>query len=149
MAYDGQSLFHTSAAANIAALVLVALEKPDMRILNVADPTALTVAEIGGAIAGELGYGGHLLPVKANSEGIGHTPWSVPAPFVLDTRAAHTLGYAPATTYQRAIGTMCDWLRSRATEPWRELFPILASYPRDLFDYAAEDRFLSSALALD
>lgn len=145
LAYNGQSRFHTSATTNIAGLVLAALEKPGMRILNVADPAALTVAEIGVAIADKLGYRGQLLPVEGDSEGIGHTPWSVPAPFTLDTGAAQTLGYVPATTYEDAIGAACDWLVTAATPNWRECFPVLASYPGDLFDYSAEDEFLSRA----
>lgn len=50
------------------------------------------------------------------------------------------------TTYANAVGAMCDWLVEDAIRgDWKDRYPVLASYPRDLFDYAAEDRFLATA----
>jgi nucleoside-diphosphate-sugar epimerase len=145
LAYRGKRRFHTSAVANIAALVVVAAEAPGSRVLNIADPDPPTVAEIAGFAAHHLDYRGRIIglddptypPVN------GTTPWSVPRPFVLDCDAAGALGYSPVTAYADAIGATCDWLVADAGNgDWRDRYPVLASYPRDHFDYAAEDAFI-------
>ena len=150
LAYGGRSRFHTSSAANIAALVHVAAGSPGQRILNIADPEALPLSEIAGAIASACGFSGRLvaLPdVDAYPPAVGCTPWSVQRPFVLDMTAAMALGYRPQTGYPETVGPICDWL-VQATEgaDWRALFPVLASYPYDLFDYQAEDALLGAML---
>jgi nucleoside-diphosphate-sugar epimerase len=58
LAYRGSSRFHTCAAANIAALILTALKVPGTKVLNIADPTAPSVAEIAALIARHLRYEG-------------------------------------------------------------------------------------------
>ncbi|CCV03864.1 hypothetical protein MESS2_1140039 [Mesorhizobium metallidurans STM 2683] len=75
---------------------------------------------------------------------IGSTPWSVPAPFTLNTDAVAILGYTPVTTYQGSVGKTCDWLVAQSRHDWRTQFPILASYPRELFDYSTDDRLLAT-----
>lgn len=40
-----------------------------------------------------------------------------------------------------AVAETCDWLADEYGPDWKEKFPVLASYPRELFDYAGEDRF--------
>jgi nucleoside-diphosphate-sugar epimerase len=146
LAYRGRSRFHTSAVANIAALTRVAAETSGSRVLNIADPAVPTVADIAVLIVRQLGYNGRI--VEVDEQGyppqIGRTPWSTPRPFVVDCRAALSLGYSPRTTYADAIKPTCDWLAKNATnDNWMERFPVLASYPRNLFDYAAEDAFFS------
>jgi nucleoside-diphosphate-sugar epimerase len=146
LAYRGSSRFHTCAAANIAALVHTVLEVPGTRALNIADPTAPSVAEIAALIAGYLGYQGTIM--NGTDSGypptIGRSPWSVPRPFIVDTQAALDLGYVPATTYANAVPAMCDWLVETARAgDWRERFPGCARW-RDPFDYAAEDEFLGN-----
>ncbi|AOH85686.1 hypothetical protein AWL63_18820 [Sphingomonas panacis] len=154
LAYEGRSRFHTSSVLNIAELVRVALDRSSTRILNIADPVALSVAEVGSAIARHIGYAGRFVPVTSNTfpAKIGRTPWSVPRPFVLDNSAALALGFVPVTTYPEAVGAICDDLANvGASEGWQARFPILASYPYDLFDYSAEDAFFerpSSAFAV-
>ena len=150
LAYGGRSRFHTSSAANIAALVRVAAVSPGRRILNIADPEALPASEIGRAIASACGFSGRLvaLPdVDAYPPAVGFSPWSVQHPFVLDMTAATALGYRAETGYAETVGAICDWL-IEATEgaDWRALFPVLASYPHDLFDYQAEDALLGALL---
>jgi len=148
IAYKGASRFHTSAVANIAEATRVSLETLGTRVLNVADPTAPSVAEIAASIARHLGYSGHIIEIDRDEfpTKIGRTPWSVPRPFVLDVRAAVALGYLPVTTYAESVGTICDWLiEAAAGRDWREAFPVLASYPYDQFDYASEDDFLIAA----
>ena len=149
VAYRGQSRFHTSATANIASLIAVALDHPGTRIFNSADPVALNVAEIGAVIAKHMNYEGSILPLDIGNdnghEGIGDTPWSAPLPHVLNTDAASALGYKPATTYENAVGEVCDWLVATHGPDWRVDFPVLAGYPVDLFDYSAEDEYFASA----
>ncbi len=148
LAYGGESRFHTSTVANVAELTRVALNAPRTRILNIADPSAASVAEIAALIARHFSYavrivglGGDDFPPK-----IGRTPWSGPRPFTLDCTAAVALGYSPATTYAQSVGPTCDWLVEAATgRDWRALFPVLAGYSYDLFDYRAEDAFLATA----
>lgn len=142
VAYRGSSRFHTSAAANIAELTRVALAAPASRVLNIADPTALSVGQIGELIAKHMKYEGRIVGLGGDAfpAKLGRTPWSVPRPFVLDTSAAVALGYSPATTYSQSVGAICDELSDIASgEDWRARFPILASYPYDQFDYQSED----------
>jgi nucleoside-diphosphate-sugar epimerase len=144
LAYRGESRFHTSATVNIAALVRAVLERPETRILNAADPSAPTVAEIGRAIAKYLGYDCAFLPVDDDSYPpiMGVSPWAVPRPFIVDMSAASALGYVPVGAYEETAGHTCEWLKRVAPANWREKFPMLASYGWDLFDYPAEDAFL-------
>lgn len=146
LAYRGASRFQTTAAVNIAALILAAAEVPGDYVLNVADPDTPTVREIATAIARHLGYAGRITGIDDPSypPPIGRTPWSLPRPFVVDGRAARVLGYSPVTTYAGAVGTTCDGLVKEAGNGrWQERYPVLAAYPRDLFNYAAEDAFLA------
>jgi len=71
---------------------------------------------------------------------VGLSPWSVPRPFILNMQAAAALGYMPRTSYRQAVGPICDWLAGEDGEAWKATFPILASYPSPLFDYASEDK---------
>jgi hypothetical protein len=55
------------------------------------------------------------------------------------------LGYSPATTYADAVGATCHWLVSDiANGNWEDRYPALASYPRNHFDYEAEDAFFQT-----
>ena len=111
-------------------------------MLNIADPVALSVAEIGKAIGRRMGYAGTFRPLPGHAfpAALGRNPWSVPRPFVLDTRAAQAIGYVPVTTYPQIVGDVCDDLvRATGRGDWKAAFPILADYRYDLFDYAAED----------
>jgi len=147
LAYRGTSRFHTSSVANIAALTRVIVETPGSRVLNIADPSAPSVADIAAFIAQHLDYDGRIVEVDGQSHppSIGRTPWSVPRPFVLDCRAALDLGYSPVMTYADAVKPVCDWLVETADDgDWKGRFPVLASYPRDLFGYAVEDEFFGA-----
>ena len=149
LAYRGESRFHTSATANIAALIRQTLEVPGTRILNAADPLALSVAEIAATIASHLDYRGAFVPVNDNTYPpvVGSTPWSVPAPFTLDTSASLALGYRPVSTYEEASKEACDWLVKAAPSDWHEAFPVLAGDSRNLFDYAGEDAYFQCSAA--
>ncbi|PWB81015.1 MAG: reductase [Methylocystaceae bacterium] len=148
LAYGGRSRFHTSSVLNIAELTRIVLDRPGTRILNIADPSASSVAEIGAVIARRMGYTGEFVELSEDAfpARIGRTPWSVPRPFVLDNGTAIALGYSPATSYAEASGAICDELAQiSALGDWRDAFPVLARYPYDQFDYDSEDAFLETA----
>ena len=148
LAYAGSSRFHTSAVANIAALARVTVDTPGCRILNIVDPDPPSVAGIAALTTRHLGYEGRIMEVDdpAFPPRIGRTPWSVPRPFIVDCQAAYDLGYTPATTFADAIGVTCDWLvQDAGNGDWTERYPVLASYPRDHFDYRAEDAFFQAS----
>jgi nucleoside-diphosphate-sugar epimerase len=147
LAFEGRSRFHATSTLNIAELVAVALDRPGSRVLNIADPVAPSVAEIGAIIGQRMNYAGRLVGMSEACfpKRIGRTPWSTPAPFVLDTRAAKALGYAPVADYAATAGAIIDDLVRRAAgRDWREVFPVLAEYPYEQFDYGAEDLALGS-----
>lgn len=146
LAYEGRSRFHTTSVANIAALALRAAALSGKRVLNIADPAALSVGEIATSILSQFEYFGRVVALAdeaAYPASIGWTPWSVPRPFVLNTNAALSIGYQPVTSYSQTAAQVCEWLvRATAGRDWRKLFPILAVYPRELFDYEREDAAL-------
>ena len=148
LAYDGASRFHTTATAVLGELVRLAAHRPADRVLNAADPEALTVAQISAAVDAAMGARSRVVTVPGDPvDGVGLTPWSVPRPVVLDmTRAADELGYVAPGTYQETVGACVDWLvRTAAAQEWREAFPgfVRMEAMGDFFPYAAEDAFLA------
>lgn len=143
--YCGESLFSTTSVGNLASLTLTALKNPGTRLLNAVDPDVLSVSEIGLAIANHMGVSCRLVGLEAPwlDWTVGESPWSTAYPFIASDAAARQLGYVPVETYRQALPAMCDWLMARATEgDWREQFPVMAEYPWNPFDYAAEDAYL-------
>lgn len=140
LAYGGESRFHTTGSANIAAAVMAVSGRRGSRILNVADAEALTVAEIGALIARHMAYEGEIvcLPkVDRYPPPRGRTPWSTQHPFVLDISALRALARQPVADYAGSVASICDWLVSVTDQSdWRALFPVLAAYPYELFDDA-------------
>jgi nucleoside-diphosphate-sugar epimerase len=146
LAYRGTSRFHTTSVANLAALTRVVIEVPATRVLNIADPSAPSVAEIAAFISQHMGYTGRIVEILGEDYPpvLGRTPWSVPRPFVLDMQAAAAAGYAPRTTYADAVKSTCDWLVETASNAdWREKFPGFARSPA-AFDYRTEDHLLAA-----
>lgn len=146
LSFRGESRFQSSSTIGIAQLVAKALEIPGTRILNAADGDAPSVTEIGRTIAAILKHEWDLIPLDGapSRDRVGATPWSIPTPFTLDISAATEAGYQPTVTYAQTVEPFCRWLVETAkTRPWREAFPVLASYPWDLFDYRAEDHYLA------
>jgi nucleoside-diphosphate-sugar epimerase len=140
LSWCGESRFHTSATVNIAELIRVALESPGTRVLNAADPEALSVAEIGRVIAGVYGAELDLVLLDGPPEsGVGGTPWSTPFPLVADMSRAAALGYRPAATYAQSIGAAC-----RSAEALAAAGVDFVPYLRTMFDYAAEDAALAA-----
>ena len=137
LANRGASVDHTTAAANIAALVETVSARPGARVLNSADPDAPSALEIARTIARQLHHRWEEVLLGEDApEGLGSTPWDAPHPIVLDTTAAEELGYAPAGDYAATVADEVRWLASGAHPSEDEFF---ASF----FDYGAEDRLLA------
>ncbi|ASS56447.1 NAD(P)H-binding protein [Rhizobium leguminosarum] len=145
LAYRGESRFHTTSTANIAALIGIVLKTPRTQILNVGDETALSVGQIAEAIGRHMGFGGKFALIEDGTypPSIGATPWSVPAPFMIDNTAAKILGFVPLP-YEATVGPTCDWLGQVAEgDDWQNQLPMFARYNENAFDYLAEDEFLT------
>jgi nucleoside-diphosphate-sugar epimerase len=155
LARRGRGTDHTTAAANIAALIEVAAAKPGRRILNAADPGAPSGLEISRVIARQLGHsweevllGEDAGDTRAGGAGepLGDHPWNVPYPIVLDMTAARDLGYTPAGGYAATVAAAVGWLVSAAHggEGARHLPGPGDPYFGPMMDYAAEDRYLAA-----
>ncbi|WP_156388035.1 NAD(P)-dependent oxidoreductase [Cellulomonas sp. Root137] len=147
LAYDGASRFHTTATAVLGELVRLAAQRPGHRVLNAADPRALTVVEIAAAVDAAMGVTSRLVTVPGDPvDGVGLTPWAVPRPVVLDLqRAADELGYVAPGGYEDTVGACVEWLVETASaRDWREAFPgfVRMEAMGDFFAYAAEDVYL-------
>ncbi|WP_298254114.1 hypothetical protein [uncultured Arthrobacter sp.] len=134
---------HTSAAANIAALVRVVAEVPGARILNSADPEAPSVVEIVRTIAARLGHEWQEVVPDPADDRLGRTPWDASAPIVLDLSAALELGYRPVGDYATTVGPTVDWLVDEARRRGIESVQPTDFFEDD-FDYEAEDRSLTA-----
>lgn len=148
LAYDGLSRFHTTSTAVLGELVRLSARQPGDRVLNAADPDALTVAEIAAAVDAAMGVTSRLVTVPGDPvDGVGLTPWSVPRPLVLDMRRARDeLGYVAPGGYADTVGACVAWLVEAASaRDWREAFPgfVRMEAMGDFFAYAAEDTFLA------
>ncbi|MFJ3621571.1 NAD-dependent epimerase/dehydratase family protein [Streptomyces iakyrus] len=147
LAFRGESLFHTSAARNIAELIRLAAARPGSRVLNACDPRPPTVSEIGAAVDAVMGVETETVlldgPARAS---VGSSPWSAELPVVCDMSAAEReLGYRPVVSYQDSLPATVEWLTGRLSEQdWRAAFPTLARAYPDLFDYAAEDAWFGA-----
>ncbi len=149
LAVRGRSRFHTTSVTNLAELAWLAANRPGTRVLNAADPEALTVREITEAILSVLGSTAAVVLADGHpEEQVGSTPWTVYRDIVADMSAAETqLGYQPVTDYASSVKETVEWLLE-AVQPdaWQERLPDLALYYRDLFDYQAEDVWLHGLL---
>lgn len=147
LAHRGAGIDHTTAAANVAALVEVVADKPGSRILNSADPDAPDGLEIARTIAAALDHEWEEVLLDGDAVGnVGLHPWDAGYPIVLDTSAAEALGYVPVGDYAATVRDAVDWLVAAAGGG-----DGAAKLPREddeffapLFDYAAEDRFLAA-----
>jgi hypothetical protein len=149
LARRGEGTDHTTAAANVAALIETVAAQPGRRVLNSADPDAPSGLEIARTIAAQLNYRWDevLLDDGAEPE-LGRHPWDAIHPIVLDMTAAGKLGYVPAGNYAQTVAAEVDWLVSAAAVaeddaalPWQR-----DGYFDAMFDYPAEDRYLRGLL---
>jgi len=147
LANRGAGVDHTTATANIAALVEVLATKPGARVLNIADPDAPTGLEIARTIARLLDHEWQEVLLDGDAVGnVGLYPWNARHPIVLDMSAALALGYSPIGDYAETVADEVEWLVTAATGG-----ADAARLPRDddqffapLFAYAAEDRLLEA-----
>ncbi|WP_433755893.1 NAD-dependent epimerase/dehydratase family protein [Nocardia sp. CA-135398] len=139
----GNGIVHTTAAANIAALVETVAHNPGTRILNIADPDAPTALGISRIVARHLVH--DWTEALLDDQPLGRTPWDSAHPVVLDTSAAVALGYQPVGDYATTVTAQLDWLISaaRSGDPSRILPPDNDPYFGQFFDYPAEDEFLA------
>ncbi|MDJ0342166.1 NAD-dependent epimerase/dehydratase family protein [Streptomyces sp. H10-C2] len=150
LAHNGESRFHPVHTANLAELIRLAARTPGSRVLNAGDPQAPTVAEIGTAIDAVLGHSCETVLVEgpAPAENVGDSPWGIAHPVVYDmTAAERELGYRAVTSYQDSLAETVAWTVDRLGDrDWTEAFPeMYRTYGShgDMFDYAAEDRWLA------
>lgn len=146
LARRGAGTDHTTAAANVAALVEVVAAKPGQRILNSADPDAPSALEISRTIARRLGHAWDEVLLDDGSEpALGRHPWDARPPIVLDMSAAADLGYRPTGDYAATVAEEVEWLVSAARGgAGAEILPGPDdTYFGPLLDYAAEDRYLT------
>jgi nucleoside-diphosphate-sugar epimerase len=148
LAFGGESRFHPANVRNIAELIRLAAARPGSRVLNACDPDAPTVAEIGAAIDAVMGVENEdvLVDGPAPAPTVGDTPWSVPLPVICDmTAAERELGYRPVIRYAESLPESIAWIERRlAGRDWREAYPAMFRAYGDLFDYTAEDAWLTS-----
>jgi nucleoside-diphosphate-sugar epimerase len=138
LAHRGLGANHTTAAANLAALVERVAAVPGQRILNSADPDAPNGLQIARTIAAYLGWQWEEILPDDESSGLGCHPWDARPPIVLDTRASLQLGYVPVGTYAETVTTEIDWLMEQHRAGGVPEIPAVPS-----FNYAAEDAYLS------
>jgi nucleoside-diphosphate-sugar epimerase len=139
LAFDGASRFHTTAAANIAAFLLVWAAAPRTGVFNIADPEALSVRSIGEAIGRVHDYEWRFHPFEgAPVRKVGAHPWCVARPVILSTAKAAALGYRPAVAYADALAQTC-----RSAEAMAAAGVPFPPYLAELFDYRAEDAWLA------
>jgi nucleoside-diphosphate-sugar epimerase len=144
-ARQGAGVDHTSAAANIAALIEVAAAKPGRRVLNSADPDALSVLEISRVIAAHLGYTWTEVLLDEGAEpGLGEHPWAARYPIVLDMTAAAELGYRPAGNFASTVAPAIDWLVTSSAGGTVSPPDLDHEFFDSLLDYTEEDRYLAS-----
>nr|GID81460.1 reductase [Actinoplanes derwentensis] len=109
LAGDGLGTDHTSAAANIAALVACAADRPGRRILNAADPDAPDGLTISRVVAARAGHTWDEILLPGDDEDGWH-PWHRIPPIILDMTAAERLGYRPVGDYATTVAAEIDWM---------------------------------------
>jgi nucleoside-diphosphate-sugar epimerase len=147
--YGGTSIFQPTASVNLAALVALAAARPGDRTLNSGDLDPPSVTRISEVIDELMGWTTQRVLVDGPEPEpcVGNHPWAVPHPVVADMSSALTeLGYVQAASYDEAVADTLRWALDACRErDWREVFPFLAQYKNDNFDYAAEDSYLARA----
>jgi nucleoside-diphosphate-sugar epimerase len=145
LAHRGVGTDHTTAAANVAALVETVATKPGRRVLNSADPDAPSGLDIARTVAAHLGHTWSEVLLDENADpNLGWHPWDRRHPIVLDTAASLELGYRPVGDYAETVPGVCDWLVSTARGDGRaELAEGFDDgYFDGRFEYAREDAFI-------
>ncbi|AJH14836.1 NAD-dependent epimerase/dehydratase family protein [Myroides profundi] len=148
--FNGESTFHISSTQNIAKVIWACIGSKDYKIVNVADKSILTVKEIGEFITNQLDYKTEFVAynsIDSKNAFIGFSPWSVAAPFTLDTSYIEQLLSNVGLelgSYQEDSKAYIKWLSSFSSENWEIHFPQLAAYSFNQFDYEKEDLLLQN-----
>lgn len=146
LARRGVGADHPSAALNIAALIATVADRPGRRVLNVADPDCPDGRTIASVIARHLGHTwSEVLLDDTAPEDLGDHPWNRVPPMVLDTGAAHQLGYVPEGDYATTVADEIDWLIDASNREGRASAPAalgLRSGAPGRYD--AEDDYLKA-----
>ncbi|WP_298304294.1 hypothetical protein [uncultured Erythrobacter sp.] len=152
LAFAGRSQFDTTDTQDIAKFCIEADNFAWGGVYNLASDAHESVAQIGREIAELCEAQVELKLFEGAPIGsVGRTPWSVPRSFRISSNKSCALenGQGDASGFGARYGghslsAQIKWFRRNPPADWRAAFPQLAAYPWDLFDYAAEDRFLSS-----
>jgi nucleoside-diphosphate-sugar epimerase len=144
--FRGESVFQPTAAVNLAELVSLAAARPGRRTLNCGDIDPPAVTEISTIVDDLMGWQTErvLVAGPAPEPSVGDHPWAVPRPVVADmSRAEEELGYRERSSYRDALAEVLPWAVDAASgRDWQDVFPTLAGYPVNLFDYEGEDAYL-------
>jgi nucleoside-diphosphate-sugar epimerase len=112
-------------------------------VVNCGELDPPTVADIGRLVAPDVEQ--VLVAGEPPVPNVGDHPWLVPRPVRCDMTAALALGYRPVADYATGVLDVVAWARSAVEgRAWEDVFPRLAQYPMQLFDYEAEDRWLAT-----
>jgi len=151
--FAGQSIFQPTASANLAELVLRAAEQPGNRTLNCGDFEPPSVARISEIVDQVMNHSTERVLVSGPEPEptVGGHPWATPRPVVVDmARAKLEIGYQQPLSYADALADTISWaVEATAGRDWRDVFPGLAAYPTNLFDYGSEDAYLSRRSELE
>jgi nucleoside-diphosphate-sugar epimerase len=143
VAYEGRSQFQTTSVDSIANAIMAFATGPTPQIMNVADPAAPSVTEIGQAIMQTMDVSAEIigLPDQGYPPRAGITPWSIPRPIIV----AGSDAFAPAGRYEDVVGPAIEWLiRAMHNRRWEDVLPALAAYPYDMFDYERDARVIAA-----
>ena len=128
----------------IGQFALLAAEKNLSGAYNLADRNAPSVRAIGQLVASQLNRDAECVCFDRPAQyTFGANPLAIPQPFILSSEKAEAAGL-PNGLQDYDPGSYLDWLMQQHRKDWKALFPTLAGYGYDLFDYEAEDRFLAS-----
>ena len=145
MAQSGLSVFHTTSTAGMADFTLHLLSGGQTGTFNIADPQAMTTADLAQTLARAMDRALTILDALGAPDPLGHTPWSVPHPVRLSLAAALATGWRAPPSYEACLQPYLDYMIAHQDD-WQTAFPAFAGYGHDPFDYAAEDAYFSQAL---
>ena len=141
LAHRGAGGEHTTAAANIAALIEACAHEPGTRVLNSADPDAPNGLQIARTIARLLESSWEEVLLDGPPVGnVGRHAWDRVPPVVLDTSAATALGYHPVGDYATTVRDEVEWLL-KAARGGEGAATLVDAFFDPLLDFVAEDAF--------
>lgn len=160
LGFDGRGAYHPVSTPNLAEMIRLAANRPGTRVLNAGDPGVPDESALVRAVVDAMNADVQVVTVPGAPPVA--SPWSLPSPILLDTRAAaEELGYEPVATYRSGIAST---VASLLEEVERSVLPARLEQPpfgepgigvrlflgdsRRPFDYAAEDLALLSTTSI-